>query len=47
MEHDENILNPNKGQIPSLLRVFAMFDLRIFDNRDKAGAIAIKPVNSK
>ena len=27
MEYTVNILNPNKGLIPSLLKVFAMFEL--------------------
>ena len=31
MEHTANIINPNKGLIPSLLKVFAMFELRLID----------------
>ena len=30
MEHTANILNPNKWLIPSLLKVFSMFQLHIF-----------------
>ena len=30
MEHTANILNPNKGLINSLLKVFDMFQLRLF-----------------
>ena len=33
MEHTTNILNPNKGIIPSLLKLFAMFELRLFGNK--------------
>ena len=33
MEHTANILNPNKGLIPSLLRVFVMFELRLIDDK--------------
>ena len=47
MEHTENIINPNKGRIPSLLNVFAMFELRLIDDRDKVEAIAIKCINCK
>ena len=39
MEHTANILNPNKGLITLLLKVFAMFDLCIIDARDKLEAI--------
>ena len=33
IEHTTTILKPNKGLIPSLLKVFAMFPLRLFDNK--------------
>ena len=33
IEHTENILRPNKGLIPSLLKVFSIFKLRLFDDR--------------
>ena len=35
MEHTENILNPNKGLITSLLKLFSMFKLRLIDDKDK------------
>ena len=47
MEHTANILKPNKGLIPSLLKVFSMFDLRLIDDIDKVEAIAIRCINCK
>ena len=47
MELIENILNPNKGLIPSLLKVFAMFELHLLDDRDKVEAVAIRCINCK
>ena len=47
MKHTANILNPNKGLITLLLKVFAMFDLCIIDNRDKLEAIDISCINCK
>ena len=47
MEHTANILNPNKGTIPSLLKVFAMFGLRFVDDGDKVDSIDIRHINSK
>ena len=47
MEHTENILNLNKGQIPSLLKVFDMFELRLIDDKDKVESIAIRCINCK
>ena len=46
-DHTANILNPNKGIIPSLLKVFAIFELRLIDDRDKVEVIAIRCTNSK
>ena len=34
VEHTANILKPNKGLITSLLTVFSMFQLRLFDNKE-------------
>ena len=34
MEHTENIINPNKGLIPSLLKVFYMFKLSLFYDKN-------------
>ena len=47
MEHTANILKPNKGITTSLLNVFAMFELRLIDNKDKVEAIAIRCINYK
>ena len=47
MEHTENIINPNKWIMPSLLKVFDMFELRLIDDRDKLEAIAIRCINCK
>ena len=35
MKQNENILKPKQGIITSLLKVFAMFELRLIDDRDK------------
>ena len=47
MEHTANIRNPNKGIIPSLLKFFSMFELRLIDNIDKVEAIVIRCINCK
>ena len=47
MEHTVNIINPNKGVIPSLLNVFAMFELRLICDKDKLEYIAISCINCK
>ena len=47
MKHTWNILKPNKGLIPSLLKVFAMFQLYLIDDRDQLGSIAIRRINCK
>ena len=47
MEHTTNILKPNKWLIPSLLNVFAMFELRLIDDIYKVEAIAISSINCK
>ena len=47
MEHTANILKPNKGLIPSLLRVFAMPELLLIDDRYKVEAIAIRCISCK
>ena len=41
MEDTENILKPNKGLIPSLLRVFAIFQMRLFDYKYEVEIINI------
>ena len=47
IEHTENILKKNKKLIPSLLKLFSMFQLRTFDAKhdEKSYAIAIKCIN--
>ena len=50
VEHTENILRPNKGLIPSLLKVFAMFQLCLFyytkyEEENVVEAISIKCSN--
>ena len=47
MEQTANILNPNKGIITSLLKVLAMFELRLIDDKDKSDAIYIRCINFK
>ena len=47
MEQNANIINPNKGIIPSLLKVFEMFELRLIGDNDKLDTIAIRCINSK
>ena len=47
MEHTENILKPNKGLIISLLKGFAMFEVRLIDDKDEVEAIYIKCINCK
>ena len=47
IEHTANILNPNKGLIPSLLSFFAMFYLRLIDDIDKVEAKDIRYIHCK
>ena len=47
MEHTANIINPNKGLIPSLLHIFSMLEFILIDNGDKLEAVAIRCINSK
>ena len=47
MKHTANIIKPNKGLFYSLLKAFAMFELRIIDDRDKVKAIGIRCINCK
>ena len=42
MEHTANIMNPNKGIITSLLKSFAMFELRLIVDKYKLYNIAIR-----
>ena len=50
MDHTANILKPNQGLIPSLLKVFSMFQLRLFydkhnEERYFVDEIAIRCIN--
>ena len=52
MEHTENIPKTNKGIIPSLLKVSAMFQLRLFDDKQNeqqkvVEILDIRCINSK
>ena len=47
MEHTANIINPNKGIIPSLLKLFAMFELRLIGDKYKLDAIYIRCITCK
>ena len=47
MEHTPNILKPNKGRIPSLLNGFSIFELCLFDDKDKLDSIDIRCINCK
>ena len=47
IEHTANILKPNKGLITSLLKLFAVFQLRLFDDKHNeednvVGSISIR-----
>ena len=47
MEHTENILKPKQGIVASLLKVFAIIELRLIDDIDKVEAIATRCINYK
>ena len=47
MERTANILKPNKGLIPSLLKYFAMFQFRIIGDKYDVDSIAIMCINYK
>ena len=47
MEHTENIMWTNNGLILSLLKVFAMFELRLNCDEEKLDAISIRCINCK
>ena len=42
MKHTTNILNPNKGMIPSLLKAFAIFESRLIGDKEKMDVIATR-----
>ena len=47
MEHTANTINPNKGIIPSLIKIFTMFEFCLIDYKDKLDTKAIICINSK
>ena len=47
MEHIANIINTNKGKIPSLLKAFYMYELRLIGDKEKLDAIDIRCINCK
>ena len=47
MEHTTKNIKPKQGLITSLLKVFAMFDVHLLDNRNKLEAISIRCINCK
>ena len=47
MEHTSNIINPKQGLITSILKLFAMFELRLIDDINKVEAIAIRCIDCK
>ena len=47
LEHTANILKLNKGIIPSLLKVFSVFELSLIDYKDKMEAIYIRCIHYK
>ena len=47
MEHTANSLEPNTGLINSLLKVFAMLEVRLIDDQDEVEAIDIRCINCK
>ena len=46
-EHTANIARTNKGLISSLLKVFAIFELRLIGDKYKLDFIAIRCINCK
>ena len=47
MEHTENIMKTNNGLINSLLKVFAIFELRLLSDKVKLNVISIRYINCK
>ena len=47
MEYTSNIMDTNNGLISSLLKVFAMFELRLNYDEEKLDAISIRCINCK
>ena len=47
MEHTANKMQENKGLISSLLRIFSMFEIRLFSGDEDLDAFSIKCINCK
>ena len=47
MEHTTNLMNTNKWLILSLIKVFAMLDLRSFGDKENLDFIDIRCINCK
>ena len=47
IEHTANVINQNKGLFPSLLNVFFMFQLCLFDDKYEVEIITIRCINCK
>ena len=47
MEHTANIMKKNNRLISSLLKVFAMFELRLLSDKEKMDIISIRCINCK
>ena len=47
MEHTANIMKTKSGMITSLLKLFAMFELRLIEDKDKLDAISLRCINLK
>ena len=47
MEHTANIMKTRSGIITSLLKEFAMYELRLFGDKEKLDVIAIRCINCK
>ena len=47
MKHTEHIIKTKKGMIPSLLKAFAMFKLRLIGDKEKLDVIAKRCIYCK
>ena len=45
MEHTSNVMKTNTGLIPSLIKVLAVFELRLIVDKEKLDVIAIRCIN--
>ena len=47
IEHADNIIKPKVGMIPSLLKVFPMFEFRLIGKKEKVDVTNIMVINCK